>query len=588
MTMGGNELQLLLSARDEVSDVMREVSGATAETKSSMDKLKGALVPVGVAMTAVGVAGLKMVGDARKMNAQLGQTALTLGVSTKEMRDLALETTNVTFPLQSVTETFELLARAGVRNTDEMMAVATAFDTLGDATGNSAEAMAELLLPAFKLFGEDLPTTAKELDRFTFLTKTTTVDLQDFGTMLTRMAPEMDTLGLSMDDAVLTLAALSEKGIEGSAATLALRTAITEAAREGKSLNEVMGISQEEINALAVEMEGATGATQAYADIANTQFGIMDKVKQRFSELTLQAGSFLTPMEPMLAGMTAMGPALIFMGSSMGTATVKALAHTAAMVAQKVAMLASTVVMGAVTAAQWLWNVAMTANPIGLVILAITGLIAAIALIVVNWDTVREKTLEVWRVLSDFLRGVFSNIVTFIKENWDKILAILFPAIGLPILIARNWGAIVDTVKDIFGRVTEVVLAVWDGIIESVKATFTGMINTVIGAINSLFGLVRDLEFTIGGWKVGVGPLAVTLPKITIHPFDFLPNLPSIPVMDTGGVVQGPGLFAVGPGVREIVRDPSGPMMVQVFLDGRMIGTGIGKLARDDEQVRAF
>lgn len=43
----------------------------------------------------------------------------------------------------------------------------------------------------------------------------------------------------------------------------------------------------------------------------------------------------------------------------------------------------------AVTVAQWLWNAAITANPIGLIIIAVVALIAVIVLLVQNWDTVK-------------------------------------------------------------------------------------------------------------------------------------------------------------------------------------------------------
>ena len=56
-----------------------------------------------------------------------------------------------------------------------------------------------------------------------------------------------------------------------------------------------------------------------------------------------------------------------------------------AIVGQKVAMIAGKVATGVATAAQWLWNAALTANPIGLVIAAIVGIVAALVLGLVLW-----------------------------------------------------------------------------------------------------------------------------------------------------------------------------------------------------------
>lgn len=44
-----------------------------------------------------------------------------------------------------------------------------------------------------------------------------------------------------------------------------------------------------------------------------------------------------------------------------------------------------------VTMAQWAWNAAMTANPIGLIVVAIAAAIGAIAMLVKHWDTLKEK-----------------------------------------------------------------------------------------------------------------------------------------------------------------------------------------------------
>ena len=398
------------------SEFDQSMTDAQRHVKSSAEKMQQGLRIAGAAFIAVGAAGLKLVDSARKMNAQLSQVAIGLGTTTEEMRDLALETTNVTFPLESVTATFSLLARAGVESNEQMMQSATAFDTLADATGSSAEAIADLLLPAFKLFGEEIPTTAAELDRFTFLTKNTTVDLQDFGTMLTRMAPEMETLKLSMDDAVLTLAALSEKGIEGSAATLALRTAITRAAREGKTLNEVMGITPETIARLTVEMEGATGITQEYADAANTQFGLMDKIRQEFSELTLRVGSYLTPLEPVLAATTALGPAMLLLSTSQGMAAAAAVAHGAAFVILhplQTIVLAKTKLM---TVAQWALNAAMIANPAVIVVAAFAALGVAVVQIIRHWDDLTMATRQMWEVIQIGVGNAGRAVVGFLES----------------------------------------------------------------------------------------------------------------------------------------------------------------------------
>jgi hypothetical protein len=295
--------------KTQFTDGMRKVGD---ETDAAMAKVKTSMRIGGAAILAVGVAGLKLVSDARKMNAELGQIAITTGSTTKDMRGLALELSNVTFRLGSVISTLDLLSRAGITNKEEMKAVANAFDALADATGSSAEAVAEILIPAYRAFGEQLPQNSADLDKFTWLTKHTLVDLSDFGNMLTYLAPEMDNLGISMEDAIAILAILDQRGISGAAATRELRQAVTEAANEGTSLNEVLGISSDLLTEYNTKLSTeAVGATKAYADAANEQYGLMDKLKSGWEDLTFVMGSALTPLEPLFGFMSALGPAIL-------------------------------------------------------------------------------------------------------------------------------------------------------------------------------------------------------------------------------------------------------------------------------------
>ncbi|QOR36651.1 hypothetical protein IMX26_07550 [Clostridium sp. 'deep sea'] len=87
-----------------------------------------------------------------------------------------------------------------------------------------------------------------------------------------------------------------------------------------------------------------------------------------------------------------------------------------AMATYKLITLAQTGYTNALAAAQWAWNVAMNANPIGLVIAGIAALITAGILIVKNWDKIKATGAKLWDGLKEGVRG-FANF--FIKIwNW--------------------------------------------------------------------------------------------------------------------------------------------------------------------------
>ena len=284
------------------------------ETDASAKKMQTGMRIAAIAITAVGVAGLKLVADARKLNAELAQVGITVGMTAGELRGMALDLSNVTFQIKSVINTLTLLSRAGVRNEEDLKAHANAFDALGDAIGYSAEEVAAMLIPAFRVFGLELPRTAEELDKLTWLVKNTLIDLTDFASVMDYVAMYGSALNITLDDMIAIMAILDERGISGAAATRLFRTAVSQAASGTATLNEALSISNEEIAGYITKIgTDAVGATQAYADAANEGLGIMDDLKSKWADLTLAVGSFLIPLEPVFATMTALGPILLAM-----------------------------------------------------------------------------------------------------------------------------------------------------------------------------------------------------------------------------------------------------------------------------------
>ena len=94
-------------------------------------------------------------------------------------------------------------------------------------------------------------------------------------------------------------------------------------------------------------------------------------------------------------------------------------------------------------AAQWLFNAAMTANPIGLVVAAIAGLIAAGVLLYQHWDEVKAKFFEVWEGIKTWFASfsLFDSGVALIKTLGDGILSFA--------------SAPVEAIQNVLGKVRE-------------------------------------------------------------------------------------------------------------------------------------
>lgn len=144
----------------------------------------------------------------------------------------------------------------------------------------------------------------------------------------------------------------------------------------------------------------------------------------------------------------------------------------------------------ALTAAQWLLNAAMNANPIGLVVIAIGALVAAlVAAFVILWkksDSFRNFWIGLWDDIKKYAKIAVDAISKFFSSAWDGI--------------KKAWSAtgqffknIWDGIKKVFNGVKDwfssKFKAAWDGIKKafgSVKKFFTDKYNEIKAAFKAI------------------------------------------------------------------------------------------------------
>ena len=133
----------------------------------------------------------------------------------------------------------------------------------------------------------------------------------------------------------------------------------------------------------------------------------------------------------------------------------------------------------------WATTVAMLANPVGLIVLGIVALIAALVLLVKHWDTVK-------RVVRDFFNR-YGNYVL-------AALAVVAPFIAVPLLIAKNWNRIVEIVGGIWSRVNDTARGWIQAIIDFVRE----LPGRVVGILKDIPGMVADAIRDIPGLGVAL------------------------------------------------------------------------------------
>ncbi|MEV6798545.1 hypothetical protein AB0M91_09375 [Micromonospora rifamycinica] len=190
--------------------------------------------------------------------------------------------------------------------------------------------------------------------------------------------------------------------------------------------------------------------------------------------------------------------------------------------AQRVAAVAANVATKAWAAGQWLLNAAMSANPIGLIILAIIALVAGIVLLWQRSETFRAVMTAVWQAIWGAIKFVVDWIVNtawpFIKRSFENWLGLVKSVYGWVV----DWlGKIVSYVKSLPARIASGARGLFDGVVAAAK----GGINKVIDIWNRLdFGL----SIRVPDWVPGVGGKGFDIPDL----------FPDIPRLAEGGVAR--------------------------------------------------
>jgi TP901 family phage tail tape measure protein len=196
--------------------------------------------------------------------------------------------------------------------------------------------------------------------------------------------------------------------------------------------------------------------------------------------------------------------------------------------AAQIAFAAAAKVMAA---AQWALNAAMSANPIGLVIVAIAALIAIGVLLYRNWDTIREKVLALWGSFSEkfpAIAEIVRNYIGQVIEIWEKVKKTFSSIIDfVKNVFAGEWGAAWESIKNAFGAAFSALV----GLVKLPFNTIISMVNTVTGAINSALSKVK-----VPDWVPVLGGKSI----------DF--RIPQIPQLAAGGIATRSTIANIGEG----------------------------------------
>ncbi len=554
--------KITLDGAEKVNGQLTGIQGSLQKASKGM-KIAGAAM-VG-ASVAIGTASLKMAGDfdgaMREVNTmmllneedfksfskEVQGLAKSMGVDATESAKALYQAISAGVPKENAVEFLAIASKAAIGGVTDTL---TAVDGL------------TTVINAFKLPMED----AQHVSDVMFATvkggKTT---MEELSASMFQVAPMAAAAGVKFETVSAALATMTKQGVPTSVATTQLRQAIQAMikptadmktaldglgyasgdaliAEQGLSgaldlLTEASGGSNEVLGKMFGSVEGlqavlaltgenaetfasdiaaigdsAGAATDAFDQMEMSTARKMEKMQAQMKDMAITIGTALMPtliklLEKITPIITKIGDWI----TEHPKLTAMILAGVAALGGLLLVAGPILSVITLMTTALPLLGVAFTAmmGPVGLIALAIAGLVTVGVLVYKNWDTIKEKAGQLWgsiretfTKIKDFFTGIWDKITGVFKEHWDKILMILFPAIGLPILIAKNWGAIKEAVILIWDKVKSVFSNAWNtakewgidvvkGLWEGIKSLSSWIWDKVTGFAKGIFDSVK-------------------------------------------------------------------------------------------------
>lgn len=201
---------------------------------------------------------------------------------------------------------------------------------------------------------------------------------------------------------------------------------------ESNRLAEIIKISGE-------SFAGATSLQDEYNTKNETTAAKLEIAKNKLEAFSITLGSQLLPMisqvtdaiAPLIEkvidwikanpkitkGVALFGVALLALSGTIKVFTIIMTAVKYALVAWNFVVATFNGTTWLATAAQWAWNAAMTANPIGLIIVGVAALIGFIALVISKWDE--------WGAAVAIFMGPLGLVISLImsfRKHWDSVV----------------------------------------------------------------------------------------------------------------------------------------------------------------------
>lgn len=476
---------------DEMSNYRDNTEDANDSTTNLMDGLASAGLAAGLSGTFMGVANSAgAYGDSMMRATNAAQGAGISADQLKNSMDMLSEATGRSG--SQLRESFILATARGITNLDS-------FNQMMIGAGAQATQ-----------FGVDIDTMANKFSNMAMRSNISTKQLAGTGITMEELASVMGVSVDEVSDKWKTLDINTRASILGMAASM----------NEGKGANEDFKNSWAGLNA---QLDMAKGKLiRVIGDaILPTLIPAIEVATYVIKGLASGFQALPTPIKGVLGGIATFAIGFTSVGLALNSVfkLVKFAVGPFKLLAQSERIAA---------AAQWLLNIAMSANPIMLVVIAIVALIAILTYLYFNNEQVRESINNLGQSLLGLGQWIYTGLIGALETVKNALIGFIQYIIGFGVNLLTNIGlTIINIINRIIGF-----LVWWYTLPSKIAITFINIIARALGfgnnfvqkitsagsrAVNNFLSYIRQLPGKLAGELNNmlslVGRWAATLPQ---------------------------------------------------------------------------
>ena len=404
----GSQISEASASADELGNSADQADTEVQELQNSLGLIEAsALLSVADQIGSLGASAESMTQDMNTAAISVGQLATQTGIAEPQMVSLINNISNATFPNEEAMMYVKSLDQIGVSSSN-LGQSATDLDKINDAFHLGANKV-NSLGQELSVLGVDMNNVSSSFNALAYANANTVGGMDNYYNFLRKYDSQFKELGFNVDQASIIIAGATHQFGGGKAALTGLNEALKESNGDTRALEQALGLQAGALDNASQITGEYSGQLQQLADEEAEHKSFIDQLNAAWEDMSLALSPILSPLGSVMGLIGQAG------SWAVGANGLRELAKNT-----KIA-----------TAMQWLWNAALAANPITLIVMAIIALIAILAYLYFNNEQVRNSInalgqafIQAGQIIYTTIINIVNWVITQLQNLWNYIMTL--------------------------------------------------------------------------------------------------------------------------------------------------------------------